>query len=245
MATVAEEPNNQKQADRTGKMSPIQSISSVFRNYVNFRGRAQRSEFWWFTLFIVVSQVILGFIPVPFIGAVYLLAVLLPSLAVTARRLHDTDRSVRWWIITLLTGFLGTIALIAFLFWAAIGSGGSDGYGALGLVLGIGLFLLAWLFVNGVGVIVLLVLCALPGTVGPNRYGPDPLRPELGDDMTRPPAHPYSATPAAVEDGSPGNDAAPTESLPETEPDNQRYCTQCGMQLQPEARFCSGCGAAF
>ena len=44
-------------------MTPIESISSVFRNYVNFSGRAQRSEFWWFTLFsFVCVKLILGII---------------------------------------------------------------------------------------------------------------------------------------------------------------------------------------
>ena len=87
-------------------MNPIESISSVFRNYVNFSGRAQRSEFWWFTLFsFVLHQLILGIIAaaveaLSILEFIFSLAVLLPSLAVTARRLHDTGRSA-WWLIIL------------------------------------------------------------------------------------------------------------------------------------------------
>ena len=226
--------------ERKNDVTLMRSIKTCFRKYADFSGRAQRSEFWWFFLFILVPLVILSFIP---LVVLLLLGVLLPYIAVTVRRVHDTGRSAWWVIIILVMGALSAMALSAFILLEfASDSSGNDGfYGLLALLIIGGI----WVLVSGVVVIALLVLCALPGTVGPNRYGPDPLRPELGVDMTRQPAHPYSATPAAVDDGSPGNDAAPTESLPETEPDNQRYCTQCGMQLQPEARFCSGCGAAF
>ena len=81
-------------------MNPLQSISSVFRNYANFSGRAQRSEFWWFALFSIISQSILNL--VPFLGWIYSLVLLLPSLAVTARRLHDTGRSALWLLIYLV-----------------------------------------------------------------------------------------------------------------------------------------------
>ena len=223
-------------------MSPIESISSVFRNYINFRGRAQRSEFWWFALLIVASKIILNFIPAPFAGTAFLLAVLLPSLTVTARRLHDTGRPVRWWIIILLAGFLGTIALIVFMFWAATWG---EGYGSDEYIWGILIIFLAWLLVSGVGVIVLLILCALPGTTGPNSYGPDPLRLELGDDSIPRPAHPYDAPPAEGVLGPSRYDATPPESPPESGQDNQRYCTQCGMELRAEAQFCISCGATL
>ena len=110
-------------------------------------------------------------------------------LAVAARRMHDTGRSARWWIIIFLTGLLGMIASIALLYWAAIESEDSGYYDGFGLALLIILIFLAWLVVNGVVVRILLILCALPGTIGSNRYGPDPLRPEqamggYGDPIT-------------------------------------------------------------
>lgn len=59
-------------------------------NYVNFQGRAQRSEFWWFALFVfVVSMLLSAFGDV--LAGVFGLAVLLPGIAVAVRRLHDVD----------------------------------------------------------------------------------------------------------------------------------------------------------
>ena len=73
-------------------MNFIESIQTCFRKYFTFSGRAQRSEFWWFVLF----GTILSFIP--FINMISGLVLLIPNLAVTARRLHDTDRS-GWWML--------------------------------------------------------------------------------------------------------------------------------------------------
>ena len=97
-------------------MSPTESVSSVFRNYINFKGRAQRSEFWWFTLFSFIVSVGLGIIgtalpALNFLEWLYSLGVLLPSLAVTARRLHDTGRTA-WWLLLLLVPVIGWIALL-------------------------------------------------------------------------------------------------------------------------------------
>ena len=69
----------------------------AFRNYVNFQRRAARTQFWMFVLFNFIAGgvigVIAGIIPaLSFLGPVYNLAVLLPGLAICARRLHDTDR---------------------------------------------------------------------------------------------------------------------------------------------------------
>ena len=101
-------------------MSFMDSIKTCFGKYATFSGRAARSELWWFWLFLLIAQIVLGTIdsmifepkevmnvastmqegfafdfsyqPQP-ITAVFLLATLLPSLAVGARRLHDTGRS--------------------------------------------------------------------------------------------------------------------------------------------------------
>ena len=90
----------------------------AFRNYVNFNGRATRTQFWMFVLFNFIANVILmivGFILpfLAFLGTVYSLAVLLPSWAVGARRLHDTDRS-GWWQLIGLVPLVGWIVLLIF-----------------------------------------------------------------------------------------------------------------------------------
>lgn len=105
-------------------MSFIEAIGSAFRNYVNFGGRARRSEYWWFALFLtvlgvvalVIDTLVLGFsIEDNFapINSVTSLATFLPSIAVSVRRLHDIGRS-GWWLLIAFT-IVGFIPLI---YWA-------------------------------------------------------------------------------------------------------------------------------
>lgn len=97
------------------------------RRYADFEGRAGRAEFWWFTLVLYGIQfaiVILSSALGVFSSALGLLLIvilwvhglgtLLPSLAVTARRLHDTGRS-GWWMLIILVPFVGWIPLLVFL----------------------------------------------------------------------------------------------------------------------------------
>lgn len=74
----------------------------VFENYLNFDGRARRSEYWWFflmNLIISITLFIIGFmIEFPFLRLVYSIAVLIPSIAVVVRRMHDIGKS-GWYII--------------------------------------------------------------------------------------------------------------------------------------------------
>jgi len=88
------------------------SISTCFSKYATFDGRATRSEFWWFALFTVLASAILGMISETASG-VFSLAVLLPSLAVGARRLHDTDRS-GWFLLLWLIPIVGWIVVLFF-----------------------------------------------------------------------------------------------------------------------------------
>ena len=91
-----------------------QAISSGFSNYVNFDGRASRSEFWYWTLFAIlvaiVTQIIDAIIGIPATNIIASLGLLLPWLAVGARRLHDIDRTGLW-LLLLLTG-IGAILLL-------------------------------------------------------------------------------------------------------------------------------------
>ena len=89
-----------------------ESISTCFSKYATFDGRAARSEYWWFVLFTFLASLILGMISETLSG-VFSLAVLLPSLAVGARRLHDTDRS-GWFLLLWLLPIIGWIVLLFF-----------------------------------------------------------------------------------------------------------------------------------
>jgi uncharacterized membrane protein YhaH (DUF805 family) len=111
-----------------------QAISAGFSNYVNFRDRASRSEYWYWILFIVLADIVAGIIDatldIHFVTGVFGLVTIIPNIAVAIRRLHDLDRT-GWWIL------IGFIPLV--------------------------------------GWIILLIWYCTRGTVGPNRFGPDPL----------------------------------------------------------------------
>jgi uncharacterized membrane protein YhaH (DUF805 family) len=103
----------------------------VLERYAQFEGRAGRAEYWWFflaNLLISVGFSILGRAAgfILFIGWLVSLALLIPSLAVAIRRLHDTSRS-GWWLLIALIPFVGWIILIVFL--ASEGTPGSNEYG--------------------------------------------------------------------------------------------------------------------
>ncbi|WP_371537035.1 DUF805 domain-containing protein [Streptomyces sp. NBC_01023] len=91
----------------------------VLKNYVGFSGRARRQEYWMFTLFSIIISVVLAIISMAvldsnWLSGLYTLAVLLPTLAVTVRRLHDTGRSGGWIFIALVP-LVGWIILLVFL----------------------------------------------------------------------------------------------------------------------------------
>jgi uncharacterized membrane protein YhaH (DUF805 family) len=92
-----------------------QAIASGFSNYVNFSGRACRSEYWYWALFVfladLVALIIDWVLGVYFISSLFGLAVFLPGLAVAIRRLHDLDRT-GWWILLSLIPIVGWIILI-------------------------------------------------------------------------------------------------------------------------------------
>lgn len=98
-------------------MSFVDAVRSVLTKYATFSGRARRSEYWFFALAYLIASVVANIID-QMIGTqlfVYILALalLLPSLAVGVRRLHDTGRS-GWWILIGLVPIVGFIVLIVF-----------------------------------------------------------------------------------------------------------------------------------
>lgn len=97
----------------------MQWYFKVLQNYVGFQGRARRKEYWMFVLFSAIVSIILTILDKALhldsvLAGLYSLAVLLPSLAVGARRLHDTGRS-GWWLLLSLIPFVGGIILLVFM----------------------------------------------------------------------------------------------------------------------------------
>lgn len=110
----------------------------VLKKYAVFSGRARRKEYWMFVLFniifAVVAVILDNILGTSFQGAgyglfylLYGLAVIIPSIAVGVRRLHDTDRS-GWWLLICLIPIIGGIWLIVLL--ATAGTAGENKYGA-------------------------------------------------------------------------------------------------------------------
>lgn len=96
-------------------MPIIEAAKRVYTNYVGFQGRAGRPEFWWFVLFYVLVAFIIsllaGLIPgmasiFALIGNLFMLASLLPNIAVSARRLHDIGKSGWWMLVPLYNIYL-------------------------------------------------------------------------------------------------------------------------------------------
>src|SRR6056300_678601 len=92
---------------------------AVLKKYAVFNGRAQRKEYWMFLLFNIIISLGLTFIEALIsisstISGIYNLAVLLPGMGVSIRRLHDTNRT-GWWLLIGLIPILGAIVLIVFM----------------------------------------------------------------------------------------------------------------------------------
>ncbi len=97
------------------------SVKVCFKKYATFDGRARRSEFWYFCLFCLLIGIVTLYIDISILGysveeeytplnTIAYLAVFIPSISVTARRLHDIGKS-GWWMLLALTG-IGIILLI-------------------------------------------------------------------------------------------------------------------------------------
>lgn len=118
-----------------------QAISYNFSNLGNFQGRAARPEFWWWVLFLWLINLVVNIFTGGFaaatggndfglltlIGYIIWAIIILASVAVGARRLHDTGKS-GWLQLLWLLPCVGPIILI--IFWAQAGNPGENGYGA-------------------------------------------------------------------------------------------------------------------
>jgi uncharacterized membrane protein YhaH (DUF805 family) len=161
---------------------PIEWALLPLKRYAQFSGRAPRAEYWWFYLGTVVIGWILGIVDAALgfasqsfgemgiLGLIFTLATLVPTIAVTVRRLHDIDRS-GFWLLGFLLMFVGIFVPIGVM--AVQGNDIADAsFGpAILLMIVIGIALL----VMG---ITLFVFSVTRGTIGENRYGPDPYGPD-------------------------------------------------------------------
>jgi len=183
-------------------MSPIQWALRPLKKYAVFSGRASRAEFWWFFLFLMVIWFVMYFVMLSSLMSVgmsqtapsagvagafgifgivvllFWLGLLIPTIAVQTRRLHDTNRS-GWWLggfyllygvyIAMILGSMGSMMSSAM-------TGAQPDPSQVPMAMFGGTMILG--LVMFVYMIVLLVFYCMPGTAGVNRYGPDPYGPD-------------------------------------------------------------------
>ena len=139
-----------------------QAIKLGFKNYFKFSGRATRAEFWWWALLVTLGGLI------PFLGWILRIALLIPSISVTARRLHDVGKS-GWrqlWALLALSPWV-FIVLVALVVGDAI------------VYTLVSLFIyLIITFAISIGLTIMIVdWLVRKGETGSNKYGPDPRQP--------------------------------------------------------------------
>ena len=118
-------------------MSFVQSIKSGFSKYFNVSSRSSRSEYWSFTIFVLLCSMIAATVDASFLGvdpnasnygpiqAIFAILTFIPSFTVSVRRLHDVNRS-GWWLLIVLT----IIGILVLLYWLAKkGTDGSNNFG--------------------------------------------------------------------------------------------------------------------
>lgn len=112
-------PQYQPRVTASPMMDPVTAVKTCFKKYFDFKGRARRSEFWWFVLFVLIVSSALTFLSglVPAIGYLSLafsLAMVIPEIAALTRRLHDSGHS-GWWVLLLVLCILGYYGSLAYL----------------------------------------------------------------------------------------------------------------------------------
>lgn len=163
-------------------MTFAQAVRSVLSNYATFSGRARRSEYWWFYLFTILVSIATSVVDavlntafnneIGVVGVIASLALLLPSLAVTARRLHDTGRT-GWWMLLPTIPLLATMVVGLAAFFDVVFTSEAGGSPAVAVTV----LLVVCVLITLAAIITLVVFLCLDSNPGPNRYGPSPKQP--------------------------------------------------------------------
>ena len=177
-------------------VTPVEAVVQGFSKYADFGGRATRAEYWWWALFIVIVSAVFTVINSLFgwgniLDTLFFLATLLPTLAVTARRLHDIGKTGWWqlgWYAINITAWL--VAGVMYLIAVAIEYGTTDAsggwhldgddvdWGNTGEIFAAfppsAIVLLAAIVITLASIVWAIVWMARQGGSGENRFGPDP-----------------------------------------------------------------------
>lgn len=164
---------NEATAEPILERSPIDYYIGAFRKYADFSGRATRSEYWYFFLFYYLVYIGLTIVDGVIgsnnglISTIYILGALVPSFALSARRLHDIGKNGWFQLI----GFLFLFIIIGVLYVIGVLVQGifRDVDGVIIQLIGLGALL-----IPTIGLIWLFTLYATDSTPGANKYGPNP-----------------------------------------------------------------------
>lgn len=172
-------------------MNMFQAVKTCFSQYATTSGRASRAEYWWWFAFLFLTTIVLVFIEGDLLGwepllgptLVFIIATILPTGAVTARRLHDTNWS-GWWAVPSAVTMPGSLFAVAF------------GEEALFSFLGPATIPYA---LAGLVHLAILVRMCFRSTPGTNRFGSNPAAPvdtelDTHDNDRTPPEQPPGAT---------------------------------------------------
>jgi uncharacterized membrane protein YhaH (DUF805 family) len=154
--------------------SPVEWALTPLKKYAQFSGRAPRAEYWWFYLLLIVAYIVAVTIdmtlgssllgPYGILTVVVWLGAIIPTLAVGVRRLHDTNRTGWWMLAPIVPYLIGAVLMGPALLNPEAAAAPTASMGVAGI----------FMLIGGVMAIVLFVFTVLPGTKGPNNYGPDP-----------------------------------------------------------------------
>ena len=148
------------------------AISRGFSNYFTFSGRATRAEYWFWTLFSTLVQ------GIPLVGWLIGLAVLIPSIAVTSRRLHDIGKSAWWMTVWLPLGGVWVLWFVGFVLEVIGLEESLNPEVEFWEILGTWLVWAGFLTLASIGVVIWWVIWFVrKGDKGPTKYGPDPRQP--------------------------------------------------------------------
>lgn len=150
-------------SDKVTKMNVLQAALKPFSKFAQFKGRASRKEFWSYTIAVNAFQIAI-ILTTPFLVTILTLVLLLPSLAVLVRRLHDVNRS-GWWASPMPFLFISIFLLYGLTQFTLNSEDGKVIFALLALAL---------LTITVLG-ITLIVWISRRGHAGTNRFGDSPL----------------------------------------------------------------------
>ncbi|MCM1066503.1 MAG: DUF805 domain-containing protein [Muribaculaceae bacterium] len=159
----------------------VTAIKLFFANYVNFKGRSTRAEYWWAMLFVFLVSCVMNLFNAPALSGLVSLAFIIPNLAILTRRFHDTGRS-GWWVVGLYVASLIGCAIAfgsvgaAFIKVALSGASDIESIQAFSEAIAshIGVFSIGMLIASAAGIwsfVITLLPSAPDNQFGPNPYG--------------------------------------------------------------------------